>query len=48
VASPHQHGFARNLVGKIDEPQLLAYGQSLRYYCKAAFRPNIDRVIFRA
>ena len=47
VTPPYQYGIAGNLVGKIDEPQLLSHLESLRYHGKAALRSNIDRVTFR-
>src|SRR5690349_6262176 len=48
AAPPHQHGFTRNLVRQIDEPQPLSHSEPPRHYSKAAFRANIDPVAFRA
>jgi hypothetical protein len=48
VATPYQYGLARNLVGEIDDAQLLSQGKYLRHYGKAAFRTYIDRVALRA
>ncbi len=48
MASPYQYGFARNLVDKIDEAQLLPYPKFPRHDSKAPFRANVDGVALRA